>query len=301
MRKVMFLVLLMAAIVPLLITSVTAATQYTLVSHQLVEIDRLEIAGNWYFLSRGMDPSRALADKLRQAAVATGRLAIAVSGPQFDEVAASQDRIQDSGRYRNSSKQVVRRGQMIAPSEHFFASFTATMDRKDDALAGAVGRFFSRGQVSVQSAKLTARVEITLSSADISTGIIGTKSSDAITAVGEATSRDVAANGCVQGQAVNYQTRRESIEEKLYLEAFNRAITSLVRQLAPAAGKAMPITVKSGKTIHLGDEVIFYRNDRKIACYEVLAIEGSTLKVRPLWEASRPVLGDQFEIFIPQK
>ena len=289
------MVLLLAAIVSQMTVASPQAGQYTLTPFRLVEFDRLECSGDWYFLGSG-DPTQMLADKLRQAAVATGRLGIAVSGSQFSEVSASQDRIQDSGRYRSSSLKLVRRGQMIAPSEHFSASFTSTMSRKDDQVVAAIGRWLSRSEVNIQSAKLSARVEIVLSSTDIETGIIGTKPKDAIRATGEASQRDISGSGYVKGQSVDYQSQSSSIEAKIYLAAFNRAVDDLVRQLAPAAGEPMLITVRSGKAIHLGDEVVFSRENRKIASYEVLAIDGSNLMVRPLLERSRPGQGDQFDI-----
>lgn len=297
MKKTVMVVMvaLLAAIVPQTTLAAPQAQSYTLTPFRLVEFDRLDCSGDWYFLGSG-DPTQLLADKLRQAAVATGRLAIAVSGPQFDEVTASQDRIQDSSRYRTSSRKLVRRGKMIAPTEHFVASFVSTMSRKDNQVVAAIGRWLSRSEVNVQSVKLSARVEIVLSSTDIETGIIGTKPNDAIRAVGEATQRDISGSGHVRGQNLDYQSQSDSIEARLYLAAFNKAVDSLVSQLAPAAGRPMPITVHSGKAIHFGDEVVFYRGTQKIASYEVLAIDGTNLKVRPLLEKSRPGSGDKFDV-----
>jgi len=185
---------------------------------------------------------------------------------------------------------------MIAPSEHFNVSFISTMSRKDDQIMAAVGRWLSRSSANVQSVKLSARVEIVLSSTDIETGIIGTKPNDAIKAVGEATLRDISGSGYVRGQNIDYQSQSQQIEAKLYLAAFNRAVDKLVSQLAPAAGQPMPITVRSGKMIHLGDEVVFSRQNRKISSYEILSIDGTNLKVRPLVETSRPGSGDKFDI-----
>lgn len=289
------MVVLLAVIVPQMTSAAPVAQSYTLSPYRLVEFDRISCSGDWGWLGGG-NTVKLLADKVRQAAVATGRLGIAVSGSQFDEIAASQDRIQDSGRYRNSSRQLVRRGQMIAPSEHFNASFVSTMSRKDEQVMATLGRWISRSSANIQSTKLSARVEIVLSSTDIETGIIGTKPNDAITAVGEASQRDVSGSGYVRGQNIDYRSQSSSIEAKLYLVAFNRAVENLVAQLTPAAGRPIPITVHSGKTVHLGDEVVFYRGSQKIARYEILTINGSNLGIRPLLERSRPGSGDKFDI-----
>lgn len=107
---------------------------YELVPVVLVELDGGSITtdGN----ASGWFNQETLAASVREATTNSGVVLFAVSGRQYDQVTTSQDRIHDSGRYRDAN--VASKSQMITPTARFSVSIISNL-KTDNFNAGKWG------------------------------------------------------------------------------------------------------------------------------------------------------------------
>jgi len=199
-----------------------------------IEIDsrQIRIEGNasWWVRDH-------LAATLRNQARATGLVEIAVSGQEFEEVAASQDRIHDSGRYSTASKKQVPRGEMIAPTDHYVVTGSANISSKDRRMDLSI-----RGRsIDLSDTKISAVVKLTIEPVVISTGL----SDPGYDVVGRA-SRSVDRN--IAGRSISSflrgESSRDSIEEDLLEEATEQAVEDFIQQFSPAKKPEVPKSTK---------------------------------------------------------
>lgn len=278
-----------AALVAVLMATFAAtparAERYQLIPVRVVELDgeQMTVSGNSGYWLR-----EHLAAMIREAAGNT--VQITVSGRQFEEVAATQDRVADSGRYRDSSRQLLRKGQMIGPSEHYSISVLADAQYRSEG--GGIVSFLTRGSASADIQKVNAKVEIVLEPIDVGSGLHGR----AIRASGSA-SETTRANIYLSGRSMDFGNSSSNPEERLTAKAAERAVRDLVSRLAnrESGEPIATINISSGHSPQVGDMVAFFRSGAEIARYEVVSVSSGTLGVRTLVERSRPK-GDPFRI-----
>ena len=152
------LAVLMAVIVPSL---TSYATEYQLTTARVIELDseQMTFDGN-----AGSFDSNRVAAMFRGLAQDTKYVKVAVSGARFESVAASQDRVGDSGRYKKSSQKLVQRGRMTAPTEQYAISIWSDQSTRDDGatLRGIASLFGRDNTTNFDMSRTIARVKITL-------------------------------------------------------------------------------------------------------------------------------------------
>lgn len=163
-----------------------------------------------------------IAAMLRERLSNTGLVDIAVSGQAFDDVAASQDRIHDSGRYGRTSRREIPRGQMVAPTIHFVITGVANISSKNRG-----GNFSIGGrQIGASDTKAKATVWLTIEAVGLSSGL----SRRSITVSGEAsksTNRNVSGWGRSFASA---NSDSSNIEPELLKKAAEQAVNKFVEE-----------------------------------------------------------------------
>lgn len=353
MTVLVCLALLMTVIVPSLATSEVVKV------YNIVPVIAIEVNGGDIQLEEEVTiPVEYLAGKLRSASLATGRFIVTVSGGKFSSVANSQDRIQNSGRYRQDSRKIVRTGKMVAPSDQFglTAISTVSYDNKSfdiDATNrnsgfGSGGRDLggaldghrggglssvgggtrdlggvldgSRGGLSRPSNFNTNRlgggrsssrrgngtgfdltksevgIHLILEPANIESGLVD----QTFEGEGKARISDLGVNLSIAGVSVTHSSSQDR-SLALVKKAVDLAVAEVVDQMVENYSESEPVgqmTVTSGKRIISGrSSIIFERNGKKIARYEVLGVKGNNLLVRALSGSDyRQVDGDLMKI-----
>lgn len=289
-KALVILVSILAVIVPL--TALGAVETYDLVLVRAIELptDQMQIDGNagWWL-------GQNFASTIRQAATETTFIKIAVSGTQFNQIVDTKTRVSDSGWYKPSSRKLVaEHGSMIAPSEHFSVSVFASVDYRNQ---GGLVSALTRGRVNVDSTKAKAKVVVRVEPIDVSSGL---NNGHGYSTTGEASkilNLNVSAAGF--NNYGGYNSGDSNPEATLIAEAAGKAVRSLVSQLTADAVKdpICSVDITSGKSVwKIGTEISFFRNDKQIAKYEILGIEGRTLAVRILKQDRLPKAGDPFKI-----
>lgn len=243
MKRLVILVVLMAVIVPPAIADQQvgrvgsirpAPTTANHLEMRRIEIDssqiRLEGNGAYWLQDH-------LVATLRNRARATGLVEIAVSGSQFEHVAATQDRIHDSGRYSSASKKQVPRGEMVAPTDHYVITGSANVSYKNRG-----GNFSIRGRsVNLSDTKVSAVVRLIIEPVVIATGL-----SDAGYDVTGTASRSIDRNvagynltGFLQGNSSS-----ANIEQDLLEKATQAAVDDFIHQFNPPSRPEVPKSTK---------------------------------------------------------
>ena len=224
-----------------------------------------------------------LAAMVRETAGKTGMVLFAVSGQEFDQVTASQDRIHDSGRYRDAN--IAPKGQMLAPTVRFSVSIISNQQAENyDGSSFNVNANFSR-----ESIKTT----VILEKIGIASGI-GSKTYRADATVAMPTNINVGS-----WNLGSLASSGSGGENELYQKSFEKALQKIAVQIARdfQHEPICPIDVATGKSIvSERDDIAFYRNGQKIAQYEVIVSQGNQLGVRAYWEKYPPKAGDDFKI-----
>lgn len=297
MKKLLVcLVSLMAVIMPLSALGADMV-HYDLVPVRLIELDdhmKLSGSGSGWLRTN-------LAATIRQEAVDTGLFRIAVSGSRFSNIARSQDRIHQSGRYRKSSQELVRDDAMIAPTERFEICGEVSISRENQgAIVSAVTSLFGgnsrRSPVRVRAMKSMARVTIVLEPTEINSGISSGRSYEATGTASEYTNVGIS-GGRSRLSGNNFGHR--SPQDELIARAAENAVRDLVRQMSTdyQPEPICSVDILSGKSVwQIGTVISFFRNDKPIASYEILGIGGNTLAVRILKQDRLPKAGDPFKI-----
>lgn len=268
-----------------------------------IDADKMEISGNWAWWLR-----ENLAAMLRNRARASGLVEVAVTGRQFNNIAETQDRIHDSGRYSQDSRRQVPRGQMIAPTDQYQVTAFANLEWRNRG--GTV--WLDRGSLSAQKTEARAVVRLTVEPIGIASGL----SDQGYEATGEVRRTiNFNASGGSWGSFGSTNSSNSNVESELMEEAASRAVDKIIVQLAPEPlevvpdepgatgqlrlvpedGRPIPIEITSGKAVYPGDKITFYRQDKAIAQYEVLVIRGQDIEVRTIFERTRPRKGDPFK------
>jgi hypothetical protein len=318
------LVVLMAAIGSQMTVAAPAARQYTLVQVPVIELDRIDGPG-------GACAVEFLSARIRAAVAKSGKAVVSISGNQFADVAATQDRVTASGRYATPNRKWAEPGQMIAPTNHFSVTGETGYYEEDGGrqIAGAVvsavvtsalarkssshssvrgpathssyrGSIGNSGYSAIDWRKKSAYVDLTLEAPSTATGLYNEFGS--VHARGTASLEDVNVNtsnfgGGLRGPtAYGNRSGSNGNETKLFQKAADRALQQLISGL-PEPEVIGPITVKSGKSLVAGKtKIVFFRDGNPIASYQVLAVADNSISVYPLTEVSRPGQGDSFDI-----
>lgn len=201
-----------------------------------IEIDadqiRMSGDGSWWL-------NENLAAMLRTRARNSG-VEVAISGREFEDVAETQDRIHDSGRYSVESKADVPRGEMTAPTEHWSLTGLAEVSYKDREADGQIaGR-----HVDYEERTRMALVRLVLEPIDIVSGLNETGYESA----GTASSNDKDVSVGSWGRYGSYRSDSSRSEAILIERAASQAIDRLIAQLAvfdppPAEPTMTPATV----------------------------------------------------------
>lgn len=129
-----------------------------------IDADKMDFTGNGGYWLKGN-----LAALLRIRIGETKLVGVAVTGRQFDQVAATQDRIHLSGRYSEASRSQVPQGQMVAPTEVYVITGSADVKRDDQRVRFTLGGY----HVDAGRRTVTATVHLTVEQVNIATGLNG--------------------------------------------------------------------------------------------------------------------------------
>ncbi len=201
----------------------TPVTARSTVPSRRIEIDadqiRMSGDGSWWLEDN-------LAAMLRNRARGSG-IEVAISGREFEDVAATQDRIHDSGRYSTESRADVPRGEMTAPTEHWSLTGIAEVSYKDRDIDG---RIIGRSG-SYQERTTVAQVRLVLEPIDIVSGL----NEPGYEAAGTASSTDRRVAGGSWGRYGSYRSDSSRSGAILIERAASRAVDNLIAQMAAPA------------------------------------------------------------------
>jgi len=192
------------------------------VAARVIEIDGRQI--NFTGNAAGYLDSEHFAALLRQMAGETHFVKIAVSGRQFEDIAATQDRVAESGRYERSSQVLLKRGQMVAPIEHYSVSVKAESSRRNEIgwLASLIG------QTDLDLTKAKAKVGIVLEPINIRSGI--SNRAIRVTASDSELVRVSLGSGSWRNQ-LRYDSDKSDPEAGVVAAATEKALVKLIAQL----------------------------------------------------------------------
>ncbi len=231
MKKVVYLAMLLAAIVPSVSCFSAQKAEYGRVGKvkpsplamRRIEIDadKVSIEGNY-----GWWLQEHLPALIRKGITNSGLAGIAISGRQFQAAAESLDRIHNSGYYSQESRCQVPKGQMVAPTDQYKITGVANIDYKNRG-----GNFSLGGKnINLSDTKLNARVRLVIEPVDLRTGL-NTPSYESKGEAARSTNRNASVYGYPSYADVN--SAAGSVEDELLVEAAEKAVNDFIRQFNP--------------------------------------------------------------------
>lgn len=270
-----------ASVFPNLPPVTPGVERYFLMPLTLVELDGDSIhfdgPSGWY-------DREVLAGILREQ-TAKSSVRFVVSGERFEQIAASQDRVHESGRYRDVA--VVPRGQMPPPVARFFVTIKTEYRETDYGL----GNWLKNVDLSSGS----GWAEVILTETGIASGV------DRREYKGETTKSSLTEFDYRSfGEGAEYEARnpRDTFVQSAFRDAMAKAARKMVREYQKPP--ICPIDVYTGRVISWGDEIVFKRSGQEIARYVVVfPLSGNMIGVYATSEIFKPGPGDDFDIVTP--
>jgi len=237
MKALVVMVLLLAAIVPPASGQPEGGSVGRVLAPRThLEKRRIEIdADKMHFSGNGARWLRQnLAAMLRNRARNTGQVEVAVTGRQYRDIADSQDRIHDSGRYSPKSRRQVARGQMVAPTDQYRVTAVANISRERQSGTFPLGR----NRVKLDRTKTRATVTLIIEPVVIYSGL----SDEGYEVSGEAANSDISVSGSLSRSRRygSYRTSTSNVEAELLEEAASNAVNEFIRRFGPPRTPEVP-------------------------------------------------------------